>query len=30
MPYARLLALASGTAATLNQRLSDLDYAAPD
>jgi transcriptional regulator of heat shock response len=30
MPYARLLALASGTAATLNERLSDLDYAAPD
>lgn len=30
MPYARLLALASGTAATLNHRLSDLDYAAPD
>lgn len=30
MPYARLLALASGTAATLNNRLSDLDYPAPD
>jgi transcriptional regulator of heat shock response len=26
MPYARLLALASGTAESLSQRLSDVDH----